>query len=46
MSKIKQAQGWERDYSQVDNYRVSMSLFCLSHSFIYLSYFCLSWETG
>jgi len=25
-------------------YRVSMSLFCLSHDFVYLLYFCPSWD--
>jgi len=26
------------------NYPVSMSLFCLSHSFVYLLYFCPNWN--
>jgi len=25
-------------------YPISMSLFCLSHSFVYLLYFCSSWD--
>jgi len=25
-------------------YPVSMSLFCLSHNFVYLLYFCLNWD--
>jgi len=26
------------------NYRVSMSLFCLNHRFVYLLYFCPGWD--
>jgi len=28
----------------LDFYPVSMSLFCLTHSFVYLFYFCPSWD--
>jgi len=28
---------------KIDYYRVSVFLFCLSYSFVYLLYFCLNW---
>jgi len=30
--------------SYEDNYCVSMYLFCLNHSFVYLLYFCPTWD--